>query len=127
MNISNESYIFKLVCVPNSTLNKQVWISGPNFSKEGISGPKQKKLTSQLNSAYSSKARFHISGQSLINENCYNSKTSNDIDMKLELLTKVENKIGNVKKIWRWCHVSKPSHHWPIWSNPEARFRTHSL
>ena len=32
---------------------------------------------------------FRISGQSLIKENCHNSRTSDDIDMKLGPLTKI--------------------------------------
>ena len=32
-----------------------------------------------------------ISDQSLINENCHNSRTSHDIDMKLEPVTKLNN------------------------------------
>ena len=35
---------------------------------------------------------FRISGQFLINENCHNSRTSNDIDMKLEPVTKLDKK-----------------------------------
>ena len=31
---------------------------------------------------------FRISGQSFINENCHNSRTNHDIDMKLGLITK---------------------------------------
>ena len=33
---------------------------------------------------------FWISGHALINENCHNSRTSNDIDMKLEPVTKLD-------------------------------------
>ena len=43
--------------------------------------------------------------------------------MKLEPVTKLENKIGNAKKNWRryhvrklWCHCHF-SDSWPIWSN----------
>ena len=39
---------------------------------------------------------FRISGQSLINENCPNSRTSNDIDVKLETITKLDK--GNTAK-----------------------------
>ena len=60
-----------------------------------------------------------ISGQSLTNENCHNSGTSNYIDMKL----------GPVKYTWqekrqRHSHFSDL---WPIWSNLEDRFRSHGL
>ena len=33
---------------------------------------------------------FRISGQSFIKENCHNSRTSNDIDMKLGPVTKLD-------------------------------------
>ena len=35
---------------------------------------------------------FRISGQSLIKENCHNSRTSDDIDMKLRPVTKLDNR-----------------------------------
>ena len=35
---------------------------------------------------------FPISGQSLTNKNCHNSKTSNDIDLRLGPATKIERK-----------------------------------
>ena len=35
---------------------------------------------------------FRISGQSLIKENCHNSRTSDDIDMKLGPVTKLDKK-----------------------------------
>ena len=35
---------------------------------------------------------FQISGQSLINENCHNSRTSIDIDMKHRPVTKLDKK-----------------------------------
>ena len=35
---------------------------------------------------------FQISGQSLIKENCHNSRTSDDIDMKLGAVTKLDKK-----------------------------------
>ena len=45
-------------------------------------------------------SNFQISGQSFINQNCPNSKTSNDIDMKVGPVTKPEKKKhGNGKKI----------------------------
>ena len=43
-----------------------------------------------------------LSGQSLINGNCHNSRTRDDIDIKIWPVTK-----HNVKKIWRWDHVGK--------------------
>ena len=80
---------------------------------------------------------FRISAQSLLKENCHNSRTSDDIDMKLGPLTKIDkrNKATskkkqkkkrrwhNARKLWRNCHFSDL---WPIWSNPEAGFRTDS-
>ena len=35
---------------------------------------------------------FWISGQSLIKENCHNSRTSDDIDMKLGPVTKLDKR-----------------------------------
>ena len=49
---------------------------------------------------------FWISGQSLVKENCCKSRTSNDTDMKLGPVTKIDMR-NNVKKIWRWHHVNK--------------------
>ena len=45
---------------------------------------------------------FLISGQSLLKENCHNSRTSDDIDMKLEK-KKLETK--QFQKYCRWRHV----------------------
>ena len=41
---------------------------------------------------------FRISGQSLMKENCYNSRTSDDIDMKLGLGTKLDKRNKTVPK-----------------------------
>ena len=41
---------------------------------------------------------FRISGQSLIKENCCNSKTSNNIDMKVRPVTKIDKKNMTVSK-----------------------------
>ena len=78
---------------------------------------------------------FQISVQSLIKENCHNSRTSDAIDMKLGPVTKLDkgNKTTSKIKNWWWHHVGKLWRHcyfsdfWPIWSSPEARFRTQSL
>ena len=35
---------------------------------------------------------FQISGQSLLKENCHNSRSSDDIDIKLGPITKIDNK-----------------------------------
>ena len=37
-------------------------------------------------------SNFQISGQTFIEENCHNSRTSNDIDVKLWQVTKLEEK-----------------------------------
>ena len=45
-------------------------------------------------------SNFQISGQSFIKENCDNSRTGNDIDMKLGPVTKLKKtKHDNVKKL----------------------------
>ena len=41
---------------------------------------------------------FRISGQSLIKENCHNSRTSDDIDMKLGPVTKIEKRNKTASK-----------------------------
>ena len=43
-------------------------------------------------------SEFRISGQSLIKINCHNSWTSDDIDIKLGLVTKLDKRKKNVKK-----------------------------
>ena len=54
---------------------------------------------------------FRISAQSLIKENCYNSKTSDDIDIKLGPVTKLNKRNKRTSKIWWWCHV------WKLWNH----------
>ena len=41
---------------------------------------------------------FQISGQSLIKENCHNSRTSGDIDMKLGPVTKLDKRNKTTSK-----------------------------
>ena len=41
---------------------------------------------------------FRISGQSLIKENCYNSRTSDDIDMKYGSVTKLDKRNKTTSK-----------------------------
>ena len=48
-----EFCIFELVFVSNFTLNKHLWIFGPNLPKKDIYSQKQKKWTPSLNSDYS--------------------------------------------------------------------------
>ena len=52
VNITIEFCKFKLVQVPNFSLNWQFGIFGPNLPQNSIYAQKQKKLTSLLNSAY---------------------------------------------------------------------------
>ena len=77
---------------------------------------------------------FWISGWSLIKEICCNSRTRDDIDMKLGPITKLDKRNKTMsKKTWQWCHVRKLCHHYhfpnllPIWSNPEASIYTTGL
>ena len=77
---------------------------------------------------------FQISGQSLIKRNCHNSRTSDDIDMKLGPVTKTSKKNNAAPKKCEYDAMSKNCDVitiffklLPIWSNPEAGFRTHSL
>ena len=42
---------------------------------------------------------FRISGQSLIKENCHNSRTSDDIDMKLGPVPKLDKRNNTSQKI----------------------------
>ena len=44
-------------------------------------------------------SEFQISGQSLMNKNCHNSRSSNDIDMKLGPVTKLDKKNTTTSKI----------------------------
>ena len=53
---------------------------------------------------------FRISGQSLINGNCHNSRTSDDIEMKLGPVTKLDKKNMETSKKFDGklpCHVGK--------------------
>ena len=85
-------------------------------------------------------SNFRISGQSFKNENCQNPIASHDIDMKLGPVTKLDKtntaiskKKKKKKKNWRWHHFGKLWFHclfsdlWPVYSHPEAWFRTHGL
>ena len=76
---------------------------------------------------------FQISGQSLIKQNGHNSRASDDIDMKLGPVTKIDKKSKQRQKKLTKRHAAKLWHHcyfsnlWPIWIKPVAGFRTHSL
>ena len=61
VNSTTQFCIFKLVLVPNFSLNWQFWFSGPNLPKKGISSLHQKKWTPPINSAYSNQSTYQIS------------------------------------------------------------------
>ena len=61
MNSIIEFCIFKLVWVSSFTLSWSFWFFGPNCPKQGISGWKQKKWTSLLNSAYLNEFKYRVS------------------------------------------------------------------
>ena len=61
VNSTTKFCIFKLVLVPNFSLNWQFWLSGLNLPKKGISSLNQKKWTPALNSEYSNQSRYQIS------------------------------------------------------------------
>ena len=63
MNITIELCIFKLVYVPNFSLNLQFSFFGPNLPKKDISSLKQKKKTLPLRSVHSNESRYQISAQ----------------------------------------------------------------
>ena len=63
---------------------------------------------------------FRVSGQSLIKENCHNSRTSDDIDMKLGPVTKVDirNKTASKKLTMMSCQqIVTSMSFFQIWSN----------
>ena len=74
--------------------------------------------------------RFPDFWSTLIKENCYNSRTSADIDMKLGPVTKIDK--GNIttskKLTLKSCRKIVTSfslfYFWPIWSGPETGFRS---
>ena len=45
MTVITEFCILELVLLPNSTLNKQFWVLGPNLPKKCISHPNKKNRT----------------------------------------------------------------------------------
>ena len=61
VNSTTEFYIFKLVLIPNFSLNWLFWFTGLNLSQKGISSLNQKKWTAPLNSAYSNQSTYQIS------------------------------------------------------------------
>ena len=58
---------------------------------------------------------FRNSGQFLVEGNCHNSRTRDDIDMKLGPVTKIDKRNKTTANLW------------PIRSNPEAGLRTQGL
>ena len=76
---------------------------------------------------------FQISGQSFIEENYHNSRTSNDIDVKPGPVTKLEKKNTVISKksddgvILEFVTRLSFLDLWPIWSNSEVGVRTYSL
>ena len=72
---------------------------------------------------------FRISGQSLVNRNCYNSRFSNDIDMKLGSATELHKSSTATSKKFADDVVSVNCDViaifralWPIWRDREAQF-----
>ena len=64
------------------------------------------------------------------NENCHNTRTSNDTDMKLGPVTKLDKRNKKKKMMMMTsCRlfVANFSDFWAVWSNPEAGFGMHSL
>ena len=101
------------------------------LTKFGISNlPQSPDIGQNLDGGVSD---FRISGQSPKKVNFHNSRTSDDIDMNLGPVTKLDKGNKNTPKNWRWLHVGKLRRHChfpnlrPIWSNPETGFQTRSL
>ena len=75
---------------------------------------------------------FQISGQFLIKQECHNSRTSDDIDMKLgpvikhEKGNKMTSKKLNMTSCWQVV-TTLSFFRFMASLNPEAEFRTHSL
>ena len=68
-----------------------------------------------------------------VQENCHNSRTSNDIDMNLGPVTKIDKRNKTKSKNWQRRHVRNLLYHclfsnlWPLWNNPEVSFRMPSF
>ena len=61
-------------------------------------------------------SNFRISGQSLIKENCHNSRTSYYIDMKLAAVARLDKKNKTKsKKVWRRRYFGKLWRHCHFW------------
>ena len=76
---------------------------------------------------------FRISGQFLIKRNCHNSRTSDNIDIKFEPVTKLDkkNKTTTQKLKMRSCQKIVTTLSFfnvqPNYSNPESGYQIHSL
>ena len=76
---------------------------------------------------------FRISGQSLVKRNCHNSRTSDNIHIKFEPVTKLDkkNKTTTQKLKMRSCQKIVTALSFfsvqPNWRNPESGYQTHSL
>ena len=68
-----------------------------------------------------------------VQENCHNSKTSNDIDMNLGPVTKIDKRNKIKSKNWQRRHVRSLLYHChfsnlgSLWNNPEVSFRMPSF
>ena len=68
-----------------------------------------------------------------MNENCHNSRTTDDANMELGPVSKLDKRNSITKKISDGVMLAgfdviiTFSDLWPIRSNPEAEFRTHGL
>ena len=61
-----------------------------------------------------------------MNENCHNSRKSNDLDMKLGLVMKLDTtNMASLKKIDNDIMSANCNFFnlWPIWSNPKVGFQ----
>ena len=69
-----------------------------------------------------------VSVQSFINKNCHNSRTSHNIEIKLEPVIKLDKKTQKRQRIWWWRYLNKLWSHclfsdlWSIQSHTEVRF-----
>ena len=77
---------------------------------------------------------FWISGQFLTIKNGYNSRTSNDIDIRHRAITEFDKKIMETSKkidddamLVNWDAIVIFFHFWLTQSNSEALFRMHGL
>ena len=74
-------------------------------------------------------SNFRISSQSLIIENCHNSRSSDDVDMKLGPVTKIDKTNKTASKKFKDDVMSRNCDITVIFqflTNPETGFRTHS-